>query len=804
MLGCRRLATFVAAFVLALCVLFPSTARAQQAPSEIEVRVTDAAGKPLADARVFISGSLTTSALTPRDGRVRFTDVEPGLYRLRIALAGYAGVDVDDVEALAGRRKVVEVTLERPQPKTPAPNATIPPGSLTEIGRVRARPPVQITSVDVDEGNPVRRVSENLADALDKIAGISVTQDQQLGTLSISLRNADASRTIASAGGVPLLGGAAGGLQSVAADLSSGVSADSGGGLGGSGVGGAVNFRTLEPTKTWQEQMSASYGGYERSSLQFALSGSYKKLGVALQHAVRGGNSVLTGLRFEDISGQSYVHDGSFDRTSDLVKLRYPVGHVTLTAGLLSGTNRSSPLCDQFVTAFPCGYGPGATLHGTYTQETFGMQGQIGNVIVSLNGFGNAFSNLDSELNRVIGGIPSPYRADTAGSGAGVFTQETVAIHRHTLLLNLGTFAGHSRSISSGRFQGTFENDSRYAFTVVGDTLKFSDRWSTTLAYGSNVSLAQSRSAADLNVTLTPSRQETIAFGIGNYGNGSSYIFGSNFQDPAGAQYNCPAEEVRLTGPPDPPTAGSETYTSLSYSRRGRRGTVRLNGYDYTDRGGTLQAQFPLLALPPGAVPPGYLDQVATFWHAATICGAQAFDPSRVYVAEQISGATVRYHGVDASGQIVLGRSVIALPGYSVNAATLVSSDPRLLYPGSPFAVGAQLPFRPLHKASLLIDAVQRKAALEWVVNGTWLSANNGQALGSYIQVAAGVTWTPKVGRLTLFANNLFNSDTGLFSTREFAQPLSLRGGGVYVPVPTLLPPRTYTLLYSVRSGRQR
>jgi hypothetical protein len=802
------LTTFVAAFAFACAFVFltPTAARAQTAPSEIEVRVTDSAGKPLADARVFINGALTASALTPRDGTIRFTDVEPGIYRLRIVRSGYAGVDVDEVEALAGRRKIVDITLERALPKnaaTPNAAATPPPSALTEIGRVRARPPVSISSVDVDEGNPIRRISENLADALDKIGGVSVSQDQQLGTLSISLRNADPSHTVASAGGVPLLGGGAGTLQSVAADLSTGVSAG-GPNTFGTGIGGAVNFRTLEPTKTWQTQASASYGTYERTAAQLSLSGSYHKLGIALQHAVRGGDSILTGLRFEDTSGVNYVHNGAFDRTGDFFKLRYPVGHLTLSGGYLAGTNRSSPLCDQFVTNVPCGYGPGGTVRGSSGQETFGMQGQIGDVIVNLNAFDNAYGYVDNEPSRVVGGIPSPFRSDSAGHGAGFFTTDTVAIHRHTLIVNVGTYAGHGRTIASGRFQGITPNVNRFGYTVLADTLKFSDRWSATVGYGANISLAESRRAADLNVSLTPSQQETLSVGIGNYGNGSSYQPGGFFADPAAAQYNCDAGEVRVTGPGDAPAAGSQSSASIFYSKRGRRGSIRLSAYDETDRGGSLSAQFPLLALPAAAVPATYLDQVAAFWHAGTICGTRAFEPSRVYVSEEIAGATVRTRGIDASGQIVLGRAVIALPSYSVNSAILTSSDPRLLYPGSPYAVGAQLPFKPLHKAGLLIDAQQRKAGLEWVVNGTWVSANNQNALGSYLQVAAGVTWTARRGRLTLFANNLFNTDTGLFATSEFAQPLALRGGGTYVPVPTLLPPRSYTLLYSVRSGRLR
>lgn len=800
-----RLVVVMFLFALLACAL-PCAARAQTAPSEIEVRVTDAARKPLADARVYISGALTTSALTPRDGTLRFTDVEPGLYRLRVVLAGYTGADVDDVEALAGRRKIVEITLERVPPKGAAPAATPVPGApaeLKEIGRVQARPAVSQSSVDVDEGNPVRRISENLADALDKIAGISVSQDQQFGTLSISLRGADASQTLASAGGVPLVGGGAGTLQAVAADLSTGVSADTGSIFSGS-VGGAVNFRTLEPTRTWQTQVSASYGGYERTSLQTSLSGSYHKLGIALQHAMRGGDSVLTGLRFEDTSGQTYVHNGAYARTGDFLKLRYPVGHVTLTASYLSGANRASPLCDQFVTALPCGYGPGGTIDVAAHYEAVGAQGQIGNVIVSLSGFANTYGIVDDELGRVVAGVPSPFRSDTAGMASGFYTADTIAVHRHTFTLYVNSFNSRGRSIVTGRFGGISPSVSRYAGTVVADTLKFSDRWSATFGYGSNISLAQSRIAADVNVTLTPSRAETITLGTGNYANSSNNTASGLFGDPASALYNCPAQEVRVEGPPDPPSAGSRTITSFSYSRRGRRGTLRVGASDTIDRNGTFNAQFPLLGLPPGVVPAGYVDQLAAFWHGATICGAQPFDPSRVYVAEQISGATVRLRSIDASGQVVLGRAVIALPSYAVNSAVLVSRDPRLLYPGSTFALGAQLPYRPLHKASLLIDALQRKANLEWVVNGTWTSGNNPNSLGSYIQVAAGVTWNAQRGRLSLFANNLFNTDTGLFATREFVQPFALRGGGVYFPVPLLLPPRTYTLLYSARAGRTK
>src|ERR1700681_1491610 len=107
-----RVKVLLAAIAVALSlILSPHPASAQSAPAEIEVRVSDAAGVPRADARVYVTGPASTSQLTPRDGTIRFNDVDPGLYHLRVTRTGYNSVDVDEVEALSGRRKIVEVTL---------------------------------------------------------------------------------------------------------------------------------------------------------------------------------------------------------------------------------------------------------------------------------------------------------------------------------------------------------------------------------------------------------------------------------------------------------------------------------------------------------------------------------------------------------------------------------------------------------------------------------------------------------------------------------------------------------------------
>ncbi len=783
------------AFALVCATLVPHAVLAQAAPSQIEVRVVDAAGKAIGDARVSVVGPDTASVLTPRDGVIRFNDVTPGLYEVKVDRAGYDGVHIGDVEALVGRRRVVDVTLVRSQPPSAARSA--PAGGFKEIGHVRARSAAKVASVDVDEDNPLRRISENLSDALGKLAGVSVDQPSATGTLTISIHNTDPSRTMASVGGVPLAGGAAPQLQQIASDLSTGVSADGG--------TGAVDFRTLEPTKTWQGQLSTAYGSYDKSSLRLSLSGSVRKLGVAVQHGENGADDQLTGLTFTDTSGLTYRHDGAFRRLGDLAKLRYSASpRLTVNAFFLTGTFSSSLVCHDFVTNVPCGYGPGNSTSGNAHAENVQALAQIGNVSVAAGVFANRYRSVIDDAHLIVGSVPEPYVATTNGSVPGVFENATIAVRRHTFSFSSQSMSGNATTFSSGAFQSPATAPYRFAFASLGDVYKFSDRWSTRMNAGVSASQANSSFASFVAVTLQPSRFETLTLqgSTGTGGFGFNYGQGP-FGDPARGTYNCGSDAVRVTGPNDAPMPTSTTDLELTYDRRARHGTFKANLFDRVERGSAIQAQFPIETLGV-AVPPGYLAAIEQIWSRPAICAGTRFDPGRVFVAEAVTGPTVRYRGVNLSGQIALSRSVIALPSYSVNEAVLATHDPRLVAAGSAYAVGTQLPFRPLHSGGVLIDYQSLRGGVEYLVDGRWTSANNTYALTSYVVVSAGISWPTQRGRLTALATNLFNADTGLFGTREFAQPLALQGGGTYVPVPTLLPPRAYSLLYSVRWGRQR
>ena len=99
------------------------------------------------------------------------------------------------------------------------------------------------------------------------------------------------------------------------------------------GLGGGVNFRTLEPTKSWNERLAMTYGTYDRWNYQVSATGSVGPLGIAVMHTDRGGNNPLTFQNYEDASGLTYPHGGYTENLGDLIKLRYRVGDVATITG---------------------------------------------------------------------------------------------------------------------------------------------------------------------------------------------------------------------------------------------------------------------------------------------------------------------------------------------------------------------------------------------------------------------------------------------------------------------------------------
>src|SRR5579863_9148386 len=263
----------VAATLAAVVALIAVPARSQSESGEITIVVTDAVTKaPIGLARVLLDGAVITSELTGDNGTVRFTEVPDGIYRARIVKRGYQSLTSASFEVLDGRVITVNFSL------------ALENGGLKVIGEVTAKASATISSNSIDQNSAQRRLSTDLADALNKLSGVSVStsSDDSDATQTISLEGHDPTQTQLTLDGIPLNApGSAGNLAGFATDLFQGASVHMGPSLGG--LGGSVNFSTLQPTLSWITQMQLSTGSYGRWNYSVAETGSDGKLGVAVQ-----------------------------------------------------------------------------------------------------------------------------------------------------------------------------------------------------------------------------------------------------------------------------------------------------------------------------------------------------------------------------------------------------------------------------------------------------------------------------------------------------------------------------------------
>ncbi|MGH7661434.1 MAG: carboxypeptidase-like regulatory domain-containing protein [Vulcanimicrobiaceae bacterium] len=165
----RRLAALV---LVATIALLPAASLAQSDTGEITITVVDTtSGKALDDARVFLAGPVMASALTQKTGIVKYTDVPTGIYSIRVFRRGYDGARSREFEVLGGKDVTVKFALSVSQPGGPQGN-----GGLRIIGAVTVKSNVQINTNDISDESPIRRISDSMLDALDKLAGVSIDQ----------------------------------------------------------------------------------------------------------------------------------------------------------------------------------------------------------------------------------------------------------------------------------------------------------------------------------------------------------------------------------------------------------------------------------------------------------------------------------------------------------------------------------------------------------------------------------------------------------------------------------------------------
>jgi hypothetical protein len=783
----RRFVMALVSLVLALASALP--ARAQIAPGELLVTVVDAATQaPLENAEVFLVGPVQTSALTPKAGLLRFEEAPAGLYRVKVQLRGYQTATLTDVEVPDGRRITVRIALVR---------------TLNEIGSVQARSSASASSQDVNESSAVRRISDSLNDALGQLAGVSVNQSGNNvdGSITISLRGMDETQTGVSIAGIRLSGASQGAaLRALGSDLFSGASVDFNGNA--NSIAGQVNYRTLEPTKQWITRFTTSYGTYDRSSYVAAVSGGLGKLSLAAQLAHRSTGSPFDGLMFGDQSGLTYEHDAGQRLTGESLKLRYALNDkVTLNVGSLLSNRGSSLTCPLFVQELACGNGPHNFDSDRFRLGSFGFQAQLGNVALSASAGAYGGRYTQDRSNGIVLGVPAPSEDIYDYDGRFGTASLNVTVRRHTLALGLDT--SNSRNVYTpvhllySEPSIYLEHSSSLNFT---DTYKISTKLS--LRGGVSAATASGTTASLLETaggTWKPSSSDTLDANA-QFGSAQPTGTGADaFSEPALAAYTCNGV-TRLGGPGDQNTKQSSASYNAAWTHNWRTGSFTATLYRQLQIGQAFYAGVPVLSEPAGYLPAGYLDAVRQAWNRPQSCAGVPFDPNSIYIAQSIGGTTRRYEGWSLTGRVGLGRNVVVFPTLATTGATILTLDPRFASAYSFIVPGWQLPNRPLHTASLTVDALQPSAKLEWIANAQYQGANNGRRLGAYTQVNVGVSRALSRGTVTAFVSNLTNVDAGIFWTTQYAYRLPLAGGGYAVQPGQPLTPRSFTVQYSVRT----
>jgi carboxypeptidase family protein/TonB-dependent receptor-like protein len=819
-----RLAAVVLAFSLLLGpigAVVPASAQSSSDTGIIQITVKDAAAQQaLADARVFLVGPTVASALTTKSGIVKYTDVPSGIYRVRVNKSGYTGVTSAAFEVLGNKQVSVDVDLGVQKAATAQTSTSnTDTGGLKIIGSVRAR--VTVVTTDVDDSSGVRRISDSLTDALSSIGGVDVTQDSNdpNAPQTISLRGRDESQTAVTLDGIPLgAPGAATNLRSINTDLFSGAGVNFGAQAGA--LGGSVNFRTLQPTQTWQTKFASSYGTFDKYNYQIGETGSIGKLGIALLHTKRAGNSPLTFQTYLDQSGIDYSHAGENANIGDFVKLRYGLGEsTTLLFTALQNNQATAALCTQFVTPLPCGIGPDNGNSGKFQFMYGTVQSLIGQTAISLTGYVNDNVSNTNDLNRFVqhvcrpfdplvpGCTPGtvstmlqPYAAQNGSLARGIAGSATLTRNKHTITLSGSTYAAVTNFTplvggSGFVLPSTFATASRQV--QLADQFKVNDK----LTLGPNLSFAGTSGAgssllAGFSAGWRPTGSDTYSGSISVGSSQPANGLVRSFSDPFSARINCFADTAQVSGPGDLPSHQSALSYDASWTHSFARGQFSLSAYRQSQAGQLVGAQVTANSL--GLDPTNPYYQAITGYYN-NVCGTSAVP--NLYVQQQIGGTTRIYQGFTATARIGFGPNVVVIPSYSTQVAEVTAANPRYTGLDSTLILGEQLPGRPLHTGNITIDALHPSSGMEFLLNARYVGANNNQRLAPYASVNAGISHALGIGRITLFASNLFNTETGNFSTLLYAQPIPLSGGGTLLQAANPNAPRQYTVTYTVNTG---
>ncbi len=792
---CRLLAVWSALALLFVSV--PAAVLAQDDSGSIRIIVNDESGKtPLALARVVLDGPVVTSELTGKRGDVYFTDVPDGIYHARIAARGYQTITSAPFEVVNGRNVTVNVTLAL---------AT----NLKIIGSVTAKSSASISTTSINENSPQRKLSSDLADALNKLSGVNVSTsgDDSDSEQTISLEGHDPSQTQLTLDGIPLNApGQSGNLGGFATDLFGGASVHQGPGIGG--LGGSVGFSTLQPTLTWRSTLQLGVGSNGRYNYSMGETGSFGKLGTALQGTYRSYPSLADGMTYLDASGLDYSHNGDSGIAGELARFRYQFSDSQTLTGTFLGSSRSTNLvCLRITQAVPCGYGPDNTSSSNVQMYSLQDNALVGQTSIVASIYSTSFFNLNDQLNRYVDGVAQPIGFATDTSSHGYTVSATLPEReRHTISLQAyGAWTDQSTSPLVAQAQPYYNSAqySNYNAFQLTDTIYSNDKLTLSESVGGNRSIrGLSSGLATIGATWKPTTRDTWSGYVSLGGVAPTLSRSTVLTDPASLRFDCNGNVIYGNAPGDQPAASSSSSERVGYTRAFRGTSVTFQLYNQIQNGTVLPVQVNGSVLSAnGTISPQYLDAVQQVYQSTAGCSAKTpLNATQLYFTTPVGGVKRVFQGGSVSGFVTLG-NVIAQPFWDVNVSKIVSNDPRIDNPYSIEIPGDQVPNVPLQRGGIVLDYKSPHSAIEWLADAMYTGKNNPNNLPAYTTFDVGASTAFDRGSLTFAVSNIGNTYAGTFASPQYAVPYVTQNGTFVPTIARPLTPRTYSVTYNAKFG---
>ena len=323
---CARVLTFAFATVVILTGAVPSHAAGLGA---IRGTVADTSGKPIAGAFLaFVSADHSYVARTDRTGFFELAAVVPGTYVLSARGAGFSSVSRRSITVTADTTIILALQL--------AAQSTT---ALVSLGTVRVNGHETLSrdssqTETLDSRTLAAQGASQLTQALAELPGVTLSRSGGSPALpvSLSLRGADPKEATVDIDGHQLNNGNTGDFDISVLDPAQFSSAQVVYGLapnsllGADTEGGAVNFRTLEPTTLTHGFASISTGSFDTNALTLEQTGSARPIGYALQaRRLYQDGEVADFPVIDAATGQAATLGSAIALNDALFKVRYPI-----------------------------------------------------------------------------------------------------------------------------------------------------------------------------------------------------------------------------------------------------------------------------------------------------------------------------------------------------------------------------------------------------------------------------------------------------------------------------------------------